>query len=197
MTTTTAVNSSFNLLFTTYYGRLCMYAESFVDNSQIAEDLVQDVFVNIWLKREDLPFDDQLKPYLYKSVHNTCIQYLRGRINMERNHFRIENKLLEGELIPPALYLFPDDPIQRKEIQDLYKQALDSLSLKTRTIFLLSREQGMKNSEIAKQMGISLKTVEYHISRALSIFRIVMKDYYFFMIFVVLPLYCTKYVPCA
>ncbi len=170
--------SRFDSLFVDYYARLCAYAESFVENSQTSEDLVQDVFVNVWIKKEELTFNKELKPYLFRAVHNACLKYLRQQRMTGPGCYRIESKISEAGLIPSALFLYPDDPAQRAEIQKLYLQALDSLSHKTRTIFLLSREMGMKNTEIAEEMNLSVKAVEYHISNALKVFRIIMKDYY-------------------
>jgi RNA polymerase sigma-70 factor (ECF subfamily) len=69
------------------------------------------------------------------------------------------------------------DPAEEREIHDLYEMAIDMLPQKTKEIFLLSREQGLKNSEITKQINLSVKSIEYHISSALNTFRIVFKDY--------------------
>ncbi|MDR3061656.1 MAG: RNA polymerase sigma-70 factor [Dysgonamonadaceae bacterium] len=164
-------------LFLRFYPELCVYAESFISNRFIAEDLVQNVFVNIWIKKDELIFEKALSSYLYRSVHNACIQHLRHIQIINRNDAHIRAKLEEGELIDVSIINLSLDPAERSEILSLYEKAIDLLSGTTKEIFLMSREKGMKNQEIAKRLNLSVKSIEYHISRALNIFRKVFKDY--------------------
>jgi RNA polymerase sigma-70 factor (ECF subfamily) len=148
----------------------------------VAEDMVQDVFVNIWIKRAELHLDNNLLPYLYRAVRNASIQYLRHQQIAEQYNVQVYAKLREAELIPSSWMCLAHDLIEEKEIQALYETAIHALPEKTRDIFLLSRKQGMKNSEIAKHVNLSIKSVEYHISSALKTFRIVFKDYLWILI---------------
>ena len=167
---------AFNSLFDRYYAGLCVYSESFVGSKPVAEDLVQDVFVNVWMKRDELNFDEGIiNSYLYKAVHNACIQFLRHQ--RVKNSYAARIKLTEAECIPAEWVTINADPDEESEIQMLYQQALNQLPAQTRHIFLCSREQGMKYSEIAELIDFSVKTVEYHISKALEVFRKVLKDY--------------------
>lgn len=177
MNITESIRVSYNDLFTEFYPRLCVYSESFVSDSLVAEDLVQDVFVNVWMKRSKLSLDGSLSSYLYRAVHNACIQYLRHQQVAGYNNIQIEARLTEAELIPFSWMNMTHDPAEKNEIYTLYKKAIGLLPEKTREIFLLSREQGLKNSEIAEKVGLSVKTIEYHISKALEIFRNIFKDY--------------------
>ena len=170
-------HAAFDALFNGYYAGLCVYAESFVGNQQDAEDLVQDVFVNIWMKRAELKLDETICSYLYRAVHNISIQFLRQRKVRERYNTQINAKLTEAELIPAEWITLHADPAEANEIQRLYRQALEKLPAKTREIFLYSRESEKKYSEIAELTGLSIKSVEYHISKALEVFREVLKDY--------------------
>ena len=168
---------AFNTLFNRYYAALCVYSESFTGDRQMSEDSVQDVFVNIWMKRGELKFDETIVPYLYRAVHNTSIQYLRRQKVKDRYNAHIHAKLTEAECIPMEWVTIDADPAEENEIQTLYRQGLEQLPAQTREIFLCSREKRMKYSEIAELTGLSVKSVEYHISGALEVLRKVLKDY--------------------
>ncbi len=174
---TSSKHAAFNSLFDRYYAGLCVYSESFVGNKQVSEDLVQDVFVNIWMKRTELDFNETMGAYLYRAVHNASIQFLRHQKVKDRYSVQVKAKLDEAELIPFEWIVMDPDPAEENEIRTLYQQALEQLPVQTRDIFLLSREKGMKYSEIVELTGLSIKSIEYHISRALDVFRKVLKDY--------------------
>ena len=168
---------AFKSLFNRYYAGLCIYCESFVGNKQDSEDLVQDVFVQTWMKRSELTFDKTLRPYLYKAVHNAGIQFLRHQKVRDLYSAQVKAKLTEAECIPFEWVTIDTDPAEANDIQTLYQQALEQLPAQTREIFLCSREKEMKYSEIADLTGLSVKSIEYHISKALEVFRKVLKDY--------------------
>ena len=179
-------HTAFSLLFNKYYARLCVYAENFIGDRQAAEDMVQDVFVNVWMKRANLTLDETISPYLYRSVHNVSIQLLRQQKVREDYNTRLSAKLTEADLIPLEWMTTNSDPVEVNEIQKLYQQALDQLPAQTREIFLCSREKEMKYAEIAELTGLSVKSVEYHISKALDVFRRVLKDYLWVMMMMML-----------
>jgi RNA polymerase sigma-70 factor (ECF subfamily) len=170
-------HTAFNSLFNRYYAGLCAYCESFTCDKYAAEDLVQDVFVNVWMKQSELNFDETISSYLYKAVHNACIQFLRHERVKDRYNTLVQAKLAEAEYTPFDWVIIDVDPAEETEIQTLYRQALEQLSPQTHKIFLCSREKGMKYSEIAELTGLSVKSVEYHISKALDVFRKALKDY--------------------
>jgi RNA polymerase sigma-70 factor (ECF subfamily) len=172
----------FDLLFNKYYTKLCVYSDTLVGGRQVSEDLVQDVFVSVWMKRNELDFNEKMGIYLYKAVHNACLQYLRRQKIEQKYSAHVQAKLAEAELIPFSQVTVDVDPAEANEITFLYHQTLDRLPVQTRKIFLLSREKGMKYSEIAVQTGLSVKSVEYHIGKALEIFRKSLKDYWWMWI---------------
>ena len=170
-------HKDFDALFNRHYAGLCVYAESFVGDKQTAEDLVQDVFVSVWMKRAELTFDETLNSYLYRAVHNGCIHFLRQQKVRNRYDVQIHAKITETELIPYEWVSLESDPAEVEEIQRLYRQVFEQLPVKTREIFILSRESEKKYAEIAELTGLTVKAVEYHISKALNVFREVYKDY--------------------
>ncbi|MEN8247994.1 MAG: RNA polymerase sigma-70 factor [Bacteroidota bacterium] len=168
---------AFEEIFREYYPSLHEYALFYVGNTQLAEDIVQDVFLKIWNTRNRLTIQSSLKGYLIRAIHNHCIQYLRHQV-VKQKYQVIHQAKMEEALIMNRLYfecglskLFKDD------IVSLADKAIDTLPEKTREIFVLSRHRFLKNSEIAKKFNISEKSVEYHISRALDLLRKQLKDY--------------------
>lgn len=169
---------TFRKLFELYYQRLFLYAKSYLGNTDESEDLMQDLFIHLWEKRKDLVIFSSLSAYLFRSVHNRCIQILRHRQVIARNELRHRLKLKEAEILYNASADFIFSEQKLKEIQHIYEQTNSTLSDKTREIFHLSREQSKTNKEIAGILGIQVKTVEYHISKALKTFNTALKDYF-------------------
>ena len=177
---------SFKELFQQYYTVCKDYARFYTNDAQIAEDIVQDVFLKMWQTRESLNIETSSKGYLIRSVHNACIQYLRHKKIIERytdeQRYKLEESILMNRL-------FFEDGLSRlfqSDINDIVNQSISKLPAKTRAIFKLSRDEYKKNSEIALEMELSEKSVEYHISKALESLRINLKDYLPLMIFITL-----------
>lgn len=162
--------SSFEALFHQYYGGLCGYAESLVGKKEIAEEVVQDVFFNIWKNRETLRIRQSLQSYLYRAAYNNSMMYLR---KMRREHFMEDISGPEPRLDEPD----PSQRIQFNEVSSLITQTLDGLPERTREIFRLNRQEGLKYREIAKKLSISEKTVEANMGKALKALRNSMERY--------------------
>lgn len=167
----------FEFVFRKYFTLLQEYAVFYVEGSQQAEDIVQDVFLNIWEKRDRLEIKCSLKGYLFRSVHNKCIQYHRHK-KVEQNHHTYHQAKLEEAILMNRLFfetgltkLFEDD------IASLVKKGIADLPEKTREIFILSRYKYLKYSDIALRFNITEKSVEYHISRALETLRKYLTEY--------------------
>jgi RNA polymerase sigma-70 factor (family 1) len=166
-------------LFYYYYRKLCLYAESFVNDPALAEDIVQDTFFSIWEKREELNIEVSLKSYLYRAIHNRCIHYLRHLKVLEKQSKYYSLKLREAEILMRIYEDTASSGLYKDELEALVSQSIQSLPEKTREIFILSRENGLKNQEIADKLGLTIKAIEYHISKALENLRIQLKDYLF------------------
>jgi len=168
---------AFEELFKKYFAELYNYAYFYTDNKHLAEDLVHDVFYKIWESRKTIKIHTSLKSYLFRSVHNTCIQYLRHQKVLKKFNQKQQAKLNEALIMDSFFFETGLDILVQEEIGELVQVALNKLPEKTRHIFLLSRNENMKNSEIGEELGISEKTIEYHISRALLLLRKELKDY--------------------
>jgi RNA polymerase sigma-70 factor (ECF subfamily) len=146
-------------LFRQYYAPLCSYAVSIVGAEDVAEDIVQLLFIQLW---ETGKYREIKEPerFLLKAVKFRCIDYLR------RN--RVRNELLSENLFDTRV-----EPLEIREedIEPLFQYLAAKLPEKTKQVFLLSRQSGLTYKEIAEELSISVKTVENQMGRALRILR--------------------------
>jgi len=170
-------NQALKELFDTYYSPLCSYAVQFTKSLPEAEDIVQDAFVKLWTKRDQLHINTSLKSYLYKTVYHYFIDDMR---QIEKRDLFLEN--LKHETLLEQME--QDDSILQKKIEKV-KQLVDALPEKCREILLLSKREGYKNKEIAEKLNISIKTVESQMRIAFQKIREGFEDneLLFFMLF--------------
>lgn len=159
----------FNKLFHDYYTNLSRFAFTYVKDEAVAEELVQEVFVNLWQKQE-LKEISSIRSFLYISVRNRALNYLRDHKTrtLHENDFAIERER-------DALYEYNE--YEHKQLETLVKDAIAELPEKCREIFELSRNENLSYQQIADQLNISAKTVENQISIAIKKLRVKLKDY--------------------
>ena len=154
-------SEAMNYLFDNYYQMLCARAYNYIKEYDKAEDLVQDVLLNIWKKRTSLNIEVSLKAYLYRCVTNRALNYIRDNksryVELDA-HFEDQSHSVEE-----AMYY--------NETEERVFYYINALSPKCKEVFLLSRMENMKYKEIAVALDISAKTVEHHIARALAFLR--------------------------
>ena len=170
----------FELVFKHYYSRLCHYACKFINEDFVAEDIVQEIFSNLWEKQLDLGSEPILKAYLFRSVHNRCINYLYYKKITDKHHEIIHDKLALMELE----YYNSEHGTAKSlfEMEIKIEEVISRLPNQCRKVFELSRQKCLKNREIAIELNISVSVVEKHISKALRILRNALKDYLIFLI---------------
>lgn len=154
----------FEDIFHAYYAPLCRYCTYLVFDSEVAEEIVQDLFCKLWVKREALEIETSLKAYLYRAVLNHSINYL-NHLKIREKHRQYVGFQVHGSLENPY------ECLEEKDIQRMLILALLKMPEKRRIIFEMSRQQGMKYSEIAEKLKISVKTVESQMSKALEYLR--------------------------
>jgi RNA polymerase sigma-70 factor, ECF subfamily len=164
--------TSFEQIFKEYFKPLCGFAGKYVRDRDEAKAIVHDVFVAMWERRDSLPADVHHRSYLYTAVRNRCLNFVRDR-----------KKLVPLETIPREPESLPASTIESEELAREIEFAINTLPAKCREIFELNRRDGKKYSEIADQLGISLKTVEAQISKALSVLRTHLGDFLILIIF--------------
>ena len=162
--------AAFDDLFTAFYGKLQAYAFSVLQNEVQAEEVVQTVFCRIWEKRLKWEVTTSLKAYLYGSVYHRCIDGLR-RDKHAQKYQRHVLQNTEGQAAPAS------GKAELKELEIKLQYALSQLPDQCRAIFQLSRFSGFKYREIAEQLGLSIKTVEAQVSKALKHLRDQLTDY--------------------
>jgi len=164
-------------LFFQFHGRLVLFAQKFTGDLQVSQDIVQDAFLKLWENSPSLDSCEMPKAYLFQSVKNSCLNYLRHIKTRHSAEAKLLNRFLEAE---KASFLESGDPMQSLLEQDVHEKIdtiIASMPEKCRQVFLLSRHEGLKNKEIAGQLGISVKMVEKQISKALLILRIQLAGY--------------------
>ncbi len=162
---------AFEMLYNEQYKSLCYYAQRFVFDQDTSREIVQFVFVRIWEKRDSLSVDISLKTYLYAAVRNKCLDYLKHlKIENEFEKMRMKEFQESGNILSKTI----DDPLDglvTEELENAIREAIESLPDKCKAIFELSRYDGLKYSQIAEELNISVKTVETQISRAIKTLR--------------------------
>lgn len=172
--------NGFKMVFETFYPRLLRFANEYVGDRFEAEDILQEVFLKLWEKRASLPVEINLQAYLLTMVKNQCMDFLRHRQVVERNFVDRETALQqETSFNYYAISRFESEQMDVESLERLVEKAINELPEQCRKVFELSRYDGLKYKEIADKMGISVKTVETHISHALKILRVTLKDLFF------------------
>jgi RNA polymerase sigma-70 factor (ECF subfamily) len=158
----------FEQLFREFFSPLCNFACGYVNDLDTAKEIVQEVFINLWNKRETIVSDSTVKAYLYTSVKNRCLNYIR-------DHKKFRSYILDVEIEAENMG-FESDSLTQTEAQMKIQQAIETLPEKCKEVFILSRFDEMKYKEIADKLEISVKTVEAQISKALKILREELKE---------------------
>jgi RNA polymerase sigma-70 factor (ECF subfamily) len=169
---------AFESLFRSYYKSLCFFCFKIVKDTSIAEEIVQDFFFHFWEKREVLILNSSVKSYLFKSVYNNALKYLRHEkiIQEHENYVKMQDDTIQ----------LPDNYAETGEMMHIINRTLSQAPQRTREIFELNRYKGLKYQEIADKLDISVKTVEAHITSLLKTLRLNLKDYLSLFAFVFL-----------
>ncbi|MGE0078402.1 MAG: RNA polymerase sigma-70 factor [Bacteroidales bacterium] len=160
----------FEGIFRTYYERLCNYANTILNDMDEAEEMVQGAFLTVWEKHETIEIHTSVKSYLYRAVHNSCLNRVK--------HYKVQK--VHGEEFKNRSDILLDDASQDligTELDSLVAHAIDSLPQQCKQVFKLSRFESLTYAEIAEQLNISVKTVENHMAKALKTLREKLKDY--------------------
>lgn len=162
---------AFEQLFFDYYDALCQFACRYVHTMFIAEGLVQDVLATIWEKRATLPANLNLRTYLFQSVKNKALDYLKHEKVIKKHEQEVVVRLYQD------VYETDTESITKEGFIEAVQEAIEDLPEQSRRIYKLSRTKGLTYPEIAKILDVSPKTVEYHISKSLSRLRVRLAKY--------------------
>ncbi len=155
---------AFTEIYHRFYGLLFIHASKRLNSDEEAKDVVQQLFESLWLKRALVKPDGNLSAYLYKAVRHRILDIF--------SHQEVENKYVDSlQNFIDQDHVLSDYKIREKQMKELIEREIDSLPLKMREIFLLSRMQNKSHKEIAEELGISELTVKTQVKRALKILR--------------------------
>ncbi len=174
----------FNKLFNDYYDRFVRFASGYVRERQVAEDFVSEAFTVYWENRKNLSPDSNPPAYILSVVKNRCLNHLqhlqvRQRVEKEINdhaEWLLSTRINTLQACDPD-FIFSD------EIQKIVESTLNKLPQKTRQVFILNRYQGLSYKDIANQMDLSTKAIEFHMSKALAQLRFSLKDFIHLLLF--------------
>lgn len=153
------LEKKFSGYFHTYYRQLCLHALHFMGNPEEAEDVVQETFMSLWDKKEQIETIQSVKSYLYTAVRNNCLTRIR------------DAKPTTSLDILPDEQFAEEDQMKRAEMEARIWKMIDELPERRREIFLMAKRDGISYKEIAEQTGLSVKTVENHVFRAMQSLR--------------------------
>ena len=171
--------AAFEQLFKTHFRGLHAYAVTILKDEMMGEEIVQNVFFKFWEKREQLTIETSPKAYLYKAVYHDCLNYIKHK-KVKSAHamhvVRQANDKVENT----------SGKVLMTELKERIQLAMNELPEQCRTIFQMSRFEELKYQEIASKLGISVKTVENQMGKALRILRTKLTDYLPILIFMLL-----------
>lgn len=163
-------SEAFEDIFINYYESLYGYAFSILNSELLAEEIASDVFYKLWLKKETIKINVSLAGYLYKSTYHACMDNIRH--NKKKKAFKSEmlHQLTESTLNAA-------NNLNTKDFEIFLRNALLALPEQCRTVFQLNRMEELSYKDIANRLGISLKTVEAHMSKALRRLRVSLAEF--------------------
>lgn len=167
--------ADFEQLFNSWYSKLCSYANGFLKDLDASEEIVQEVMLKVWINRENLEIRSSVQSYLFRAVRNGCLNVMKHvNIREEYKSFR--------EREDSTLQRSHEEEMMVTELEVKIREAIDRLPIERRRVFVLSRYEGMTYHEIATQLGISPKTVENQMGKALKFLREELEDYLPFLL---------------
>lgn len=156
-------SKSYSFLVDTYHNMLCSYAYGLTNDRDLAKDVVQNVFISIWRTRLKLKDDFAVKSYLYRSVYNEFLNQnrnLKSVVPLDKKHIDALSFIVEEE-----------DEKSLEKLMILVRREIENLPVKCKRTFLLSKQEGLSNIEIAEYLNVSVKSVEAHMTKAFAKLR--------------------------
>lgn len=168
----------FENFYITWYSRVKYFARDYVLSEEEAENIAQDVFLEFYQKRDSLDFHINIIAYLFTSVKNKCIDYLRRKLLEQEAAAKMQEEFdLSFRMKFDSLEAFNLEGLSEDNIKNIIEKALESLPERCREIFVMSKIEGKKQKEIAEDLGVSVKTIECQMTIAYKKLREELKNY--------------------
>ncbi len=166
---------AFEYFFKTYFESLYQYAFQISREQVQAEEIVEDTFVMLWEKREQIDLHGTPKSYLFRMVYNQCLNYFKHKkVGDKYKEFFLHHQPVSD--FSGSFTGYPLETLINQEFQELLERSIQKLPDQCRRVFTMSRLEGRKNKEIADRLGISVNTVKTQLLRGLKAVRIDLKD---------------------
>jgi RNA polymerase sigma-70 factor, ECF subfamily len=162
--------AAFEQVFKTHFKNLHAYACTLLSRPEDAEEMVQQVFFKLWERQENLSIGGSLAAYLYRAVHNQCLNHLKHEKVKAAHQLYVAHSMKNNTPSAPSR-------LMTRELENRFRQALNELPEQCRTIFQMSRFEDMKYRDIAGKLDISVKTVENQMGKALKLMRLKLAEY--------------------
>lgn len=159
----------FEILFNTHYSNLCAYANNFLKDVDAAEEVVQEILFKLWTNRDSITITTSIQSYLFRSVRNASLNLLK-HINV-REDYKVQHEYEMQNTIST------EDEMIVSELEQKIRSAIDRLPIERKKIFIMSRYDGLKYSEIAEKLNLSVSTIENQMVKALKLLREELIDY--------------------
>lgn len=168
----------FEEIYLSYFSKMKRFAREYVVSEEDAENIVHDVFAELWEDKRIFGLSLNLVAYLFTAIKNKCLNHLRHQLVVHETASRLQEEYrLSLRMNLDSLELFDQRVFSGDDIEKAISRALDTLSEKCRTIFIMSKLEGKKQKEIARELAISINTVETQMGIAYKKLRAELKDY--------------------
>lgn len=165
---------TFQMFFESNYIQFYIYCRKYISDPDDAKDVLQNIFLHVWEKRESLTIHTSLQSYMYRIIHNESLNFIRNRRSLSFSELDIDDSFYVDKCTEDKE---PDAEIMFRELELVTEEAIEKLPDQCRYIFKLSRVDGKKNKEIAEELDLSVRTVETQIYRALKLLKERLKEY--------------------
>ena len=175
----------FEDIYLSYFSKMKYFAKEYVISEEDAENIVQDVFVELWENKEMLNMHMNLIAYLFTTIKNKCLNHLRHKLVVQETASKLQEEYtISLRMNLDSLEAFDNNLFSDQDIEKIISRALDTLSEKCRTIFIMSKIEGKKQKEIAQELNISINTIETQMGIAYKKLRIELKAYFPILLFI-------------
>ena len=175
----------FEDIYLSYFSKMKYFAKEYVISEEDAENIVQDVFVELWENKEMLNMHMNLIAYLFTTIKNKCLNHLRHKLVVQETASKLQEEYtISLRMNLDSLEAFDNNLFSDQDIEKIISRALETLTKKCRTIFIMSKIEGKKQKEIAQELNISINTIETQMGIAYKKLRIELKDYFPILLFI-------------
>jgi RNA polymerase sigma-70 factor, ECF subfamily len=162
---------AFRFFFEKYYTGLCNLVNIYIHDPVMSEEIVQDIYIYFWERKKDISIETSVRSYLFRASKNKSLNYIRN----EKTKLAIQERLMKMSYTDHEM---PDKILDAAQLREIIETSVNTLPKKCREIYILGKEKNFSYNEIAKELDISVKTVENQMGKALKKLRELLMPYY-------------------